>query len=268
MKKKIISGIKTISSFLYSTKKNENIKIFNDDVFLVSYPKSGNTWVRHLIGNYLSKGEMDFVNGATLMPDIHFNPQDIANIGFRPRFIKSHFPYRPEYKKVIYIVRDGRDACVSYFYFLKKMQQIELEVTFSDYFENYFNTGKSAFGKWNDHVFSWLHEKKSNVLLVKYEDLLSDTYREMQRMLTFAGLEIDSDRIKVAIEKSSFKEMQNDEKKNADYLSSMGHKTGHVDYGIVREGKSGVWEKEFSEEEINKFWELNGDAMNFLGYTH
>lgn len=242
-------------------------EILPDDVFLVSYPKSGNTWVRHLIGNYIYDGKMDFVNGPEFMPDLHYNPEKINAIPFRPRFIKSHFPFRKEYPNVIYLVRDGRDVAVSLYYFLIKMKQLKPEVKFSDYLENYFFGGKSPFGHWNEHVFSWVKKNKGkNMLVIKYEDMLNEPKVMLEKMVRFSGLTIDQDKLGVAVERASFKSMQQDEKKNAEHLKTLGHDSSHTKYGIIREGKKGTWKEMFTEAEEKKFWDLYGDASLFLGY--
>ena len=47
--------------------------IFPDDVFIVSYPKSGSTWLRFLIGNYLSENQCRFSNVQTFVPDVPYD---------------------------------------------------------------------------------------------------------------------------------------------------------------------------------------------------
>lgn len=250
-----------------STKNKFPFAIHESDVFLVSYPKSGNTWMRFLVGNYLSKGKMDFSNGHIYMPDIHYNPEQIDKIDFRPRFIKSHFDFRPEYKNVIYLVRDGREVAVSLFYFLIKMKAIPSEIEFSDYLENYFFTGKTPYGHWNKHVFSWLRDNKAdNLILVKYEDLLADTINEFEKIIKFSGLHLDKENLKSSVERSSFNSMKKDEEQNAKTLKELGHNTADSKYRIIREGKINSWQEKFTDAESRKFSDLYGDALEFLGY--
>ena len=64
-------------------------KILPDDTYIVSYPKSGNTWVRFLIGNYITRGNYSFNNNNLVIPDLHMNPERCGDTS-RPRFIKSH----------------------------------------------------------------------------------------------------------------------------------------------------------------------------------
>src|SRR5216117_3316416 len=90
------------------------LTVFPDDVFIVSYPRSGNTWTRFLIGNLLYQDDpVTFSNIERRIPEIYFNPDHVMRRLSRPRILKSHECFQPRYKRIIYIVRDPRDVCVS-----------------------------------------------------------------------------------------------------------------------------------------------------------
>src|ERR1044072_8130331 len=92
-----------------------------NDVWIVSYPKSGNTWTRFLIGNLVASPEVvDWSNIERHVPDIYFNSDPQLGKLPRPRYFKSHEAYRPEYRRVVFIVRDPRDVAVSYYHFARK----------------------------------------------------------------------------------------------------------------------------------------------------
>src|SRR5665213_3482843 len=232
-----------------------------DTIFLVSYPKSGNTWLRFLIGNYITEGKIDFYNSHLFMPDIHYNPKQINQIQFKPPFIKSHFPYRKEYKNVIYLVRDGRETAVSYYYFELKMKQIPADTSFASYLENYFLEGKGPYGSWGEHVFSWLRDNSvNNILLLKYEEILADTDRELRRILEFSGIPVDEERLRIAIERSSFSSMKKDEENKPDFIKKLGMDSAKTGYGFVRAGKTNSWRGIFTKEEEESFWKKYGGA--------
>src|SRR5438132_14035201 len=93
------------------------IRIRPDDVFIVSYPRSGNTWIRFLLANLLAPHEtITFRNIEDYVPDIHKSASALA--GWQGhRYLKSHHPYYDSYPRFIYIYRDGRDALVSYYHY-------------------------------------------------------------------------------------------------------------------------------------------------------
>lgn len=247
--------------------ESDRVNFLDTDVFLVSYPKSGNTWVRFLVGNYLTGCKMDFSNGHLVMPDIHHDPKLVDKIPFHPRFIKSHFTFRPKYKKVIYLVRDGREVSVSYFFFLKKMKYIPMDKTFSEYLESYFFAGRDPYGEWDKHVFSWVRDNKVNLLLVRYEDLLKDTTFWFRKMLEFSDIKVDESLLKQVVEKCSFQEMKNDEERHKEALKEIGHDSSHTGYGIIRSGKVDSWKELMTEAEKRKFVLKYGEALDFLGYS-
>src|SRR4051812_37715144 len=78
-----------------------------EDVFIVGYPKSGNTWFQNLICG-LMYGVDSRVCPALLVndlvPDVHFN--EYYHRYSTPMFFKSHSLPRPEYRRVVYLVRD------------------------------------------------------------------------------------------------------------------------------------------------------------------
>jgi len=227
------------------------------DVFLVSYPRSGNTWVRFLIANLLKPEgiEIDFHNVQEYVPEINRNNDIIESLP-SPRVIKSHALYKSAFPKVIYLVRDGRDVYVSYFYY--RLKQLEEGTSFSEYIRR-----KDHFPSlWNEHVESWLtwDHAQPNLLLVRYEDLLSKPEVELRKIANFIGIQRSDEVISNAVEVSRFDKMREiDQTKGRKY-----NLTGTKDF--VRKGKAGTWQEEFSREDIEFFKENAGDLLIRLGY--
>lgn len=223
-------------------------EIFDDDIFLVSYPRSGNTWLRYLLTN------LRFPNASWDVKSLYYSfPEvggdiDITGVP-RPRWIKSHMQYNEKYKKVIYLYRDGRDVAVSFYNWSGKNK--------SEPFKSFLKTnilgGKGYWGSWHEHVNSWWN--KDGVLYVKYEDLVENTEGKLKEIAAFINLKVTEKEILAAIDKSTFKRQQKDFDKNFD-----GKKVGV-------HGKPGS-SKEYFNEELNEyFYKVTKDVMNKLSYS-
>jgi len=183
---------------------------FSNDTFIIAYPKSGITWLRWLIANYILNGQSDFIKTNELIPDIHVDSH-LVNLIKPPRIIKAHYTYRNDIRKIIYVVRNVNDVVVSYYYFQIKYNFISEDMPFEDFF-HLFISGKIWPGSWESHVVGWLDNQPSDFLVVRYEDLKRNTRQELLRVLTFLDFEIDNSRIELAIEASSFENMSRLEK--------------------------------------------------------
>lgn len=243
-----------------SNHKSSTLVIRPDDVFIVSYPKSGNTWVRFLFANLLKPDSVPLINFHNVhdyCPSGDGSNEQINQLP-SPRILKSHQSCNPKFPKVIYIVRDGRDVYISYFHYLK--QSLAPNCSLQDFMVN--NT--SPFGSWSDHIKSWLdakHRNESNFLLVRYEDLLQDTYASFKKMAKFAGFDVSSAAIASAVGNSNFVHMQNIERKYGRKYSNDSADS------FVRRGESGEWKECFGEEE----WEIfqskeDSRLLEKLGY--
>jgi hypothetical protein len=232
--------------------------IYPDDVFIVSYPKSGNTWMRFLIGNYLTGNECSFENCHRITPDIHMNPDRCREID-RPRFIKSHAPFQPQYPKVIYIVRDPRDIAVSYFRYRQKIGKRSRDASIQDFLDDFFD-GVGPYGAWDDHIRSWLNAD-TRLLRVRYEDMLDDAASEFRRVLQFIPVEIDDEALVAAVEASSFSNMRKMEEENAG-----ANIRGDSSTRFVRKGKKGNWRTIFDDATNERFVYEYGNIMSNLGY--
>lgn len=163
---------------------------FTDDVWLTSYPKSGNTWTRFLLANLIApNASADWSNIENLVPDFYVNDDPSLRRVRRPRFIKSHEAYRPEYRRVLLIVRDPRDIAISYFHFAKKIGWLASSSDIGTFIPRFLDGQFDAFGSWGENVGSWLGARRGtrDFLVVRYEDLLGGTARELARIAACSG---------------------------------------------------------------------------------
>jgi len=241
--------------------------VFEDDVFIVSYPKSGNTWARFLLGNLYSQSEaVTFANIERKVPDIYQNSSKILSQLNRPRLLKSHEYLDPRYRRVIYIVRDPRDVVISYYNYMIKIRIINEDYPLLAFVEQFVKGGWDPFGSWGDHVGGWFGARKKmpDFLFLYYEDMLDDPIRELKKMATFLKLSFSDENIEKAVAMSSFQHMQDLEK-----LESMRWKpikSSRKDKLFIRKAKKDEWRTELPQGAIEIIENNWMDIISSLGY--
>jgi hypothetical protein len=241
--------------------------VFPDDTFLVSYPKSGNTWVRFLLANLIHPNEtVGFSNINRLLPAPGVLSKRFLRTLPRPRILKSHEPFDVRFRKVIYLVRDPRDVAVSEYHFDLKKRYIEPDVTLEQFVKRFIAGETSSYGSWWEHAASWIGARQGNpaFLLVRYEDLLSDSVGETAKIAEFLGIQASQERIQSAVERSSADRMRKLEKQEADQWT--GTKNTRKEIPFVRAAKSGGWKETLPAHSVKEIETAWSPLLNFLGY--
>ena len=78
-----------------------DLTVLPTDVFLVSYPRSGNTWLRFLLANALRPEQATFTTVGEVVPDIYDETDRELLRRPSPRILKSHEPFDPRYPRVV-----------------------------------------------------------------------------------------------------------------------------------------------------------------------
>jgi hypothetical protein len=244
------------------------LTVYPDDTFLVSFPRSGNTWTRFLVCNLLNPDHpVDFADLESRIPEIYDTPDRQLRAFPRPRVIKSHECFDPRYRKVIYIVRDPRDVAVSYYEFQLKRRVIPDNCSLEEFVPRFMESEfEPKTGSWRDHVVSWLATRsgQKNFLLLRYEDMLADTLRESAKISSFFGLDLNPERLARAVELSSADRMRALEKQQSGRWKET-RKT-RQDKPFVRKASSGGWKTALPEACISKIESAWGDVMRSVGY--
>lgn len=252
------------------------------DVFIVSYPKCGTTWIQQIVCNIFHDGAPP----GTLLDIMRLTPflEVVGAEGVpatpQPGTIKTHLPFnKHRYSvkaKYIYIARNPYDCCVSYYYHTKFFPAYRFnEGTFDQFFEM-FVEGKVDFGDYFEHVRSWYnYRNENNVLFVTYEQLKKDTPGMVLKIADFLGKEQYGVKLrqrpgilaKILNETSieSMKKLNPGMNSVAKQTSSMSPDPEHVASGafskkttqvdFVRKGMVGDWRDHFTLEQVARMKE-------------
>jgi hypothetical protein len=250
------------------------VTVFPDDIFLVSYPRSGNTWARFLLGNLIDQDNpVTFSNIESRIPEIYFNRDRVLQQLPRPRMLKSHECFQPHYPRVIYIVRDPRDVVVSFYHHNVKARNIPDDYPMASFVPR-FIAGEfdRRFGSWRDNVMSWAAVREGNpgFLMLRYEDLKRDTASALANVVAFLNRcslrKIDSnlEALQRTIELSSPEKMRALEKEEAGrWVLTKGTRS---DKPFVRSATSGGWKSQLAPESVEALESAWGGLMLSLGY--
>jgi hypothetical protein len=250
-----------------------NLTVFDDDVFIVSYPRSGNTWTRFLIGNLVSPDPITFRNIEWHIPEIYFKPDRVLRRLPRPRILKSHECFQPRYKRVIYILRDPRDVAVSNYHHNLKARNIPDHYPLDEFVPRFLQAEfDKPFGSWADHVASWIYLRADDpgFLLLRYEKMKKDSPGELTRVAhfleqcSFRQLEFQPERLARAIELSSPDRMRELEKQQAHTWVVTRHT--RADKPFIRTATAGGWKSTLSPAAVEKIEAAWGGLMVRLGY--
>jgi hypothetical protein len=246
---------------------SRNLEIFPDDVFLVSYARSGSTWMRFLVGNLVHPNDpVTFASLEKKMPEIYLNTKKALDNHPRPRILTSHEPFDPRYKKLIYIVRDPRDVALSYYHLQVKLRRFEEEYTIGQFLPRFFAGEFDTAGSWGENVGSWLVARgnTSGFLFLRYEDVLTNTVQELSKIASFLGVNADPERVERAVELSSADRMRSLEKKEPEGWKLL--RGSRNDKSFVRLAASGGGLRELPESAITAIESEWGPIMQELGY--
>jgi len=220
-----------------------------DDIYIVTYPKSGTTLMQVVLYHLTTEGKMSFNHIYDVSPWIRnasFKKQEPIDLP-SPRIIKTHdyikdFPKQTK-GRFIYVYRNGMDVAVSHYHQQKNYNKSDLK--FENYVKGFFKT-KS----WFKHTKGWFtNKKKLPILYIRYEDLLKNKRKEIDRIIEFCQLNTDENAIKRAIKYSDFSYMKRHESKFGDQPEE----SKKVYDEFIRKGTSGEGKKNFNEQQKEQF---------------
>jgi hypothetical protein len=244
-----------------------NVEVFPDDTFVVSYPKSGNSWVRFLIAHLVAAGRpVDFSSVQEIVPGIDFvSANKLAGLR-RPRILKSHEYFDPRYPKLLYLVRDPRDVVVSYYHHDLRRRLIAEGYPLEQYVGRFLAGRLDPYGSWQEHVGSWLGAREHDpaFLLLRYEDLSAAPQRGLRRIAEFLGLCPSDAEIALACERSSFEAMRKLERFQAETAKTLS--PVRVQQPFVRSGTVDGWRRELPPALAARITARWGTTMATLGY--
>ncbi len=244
------------------------------DVVLASYPRSGSVWLRFILSEMLT-GEASFRAIRTTVPEIYRLPIARSVLPEGGRIVKSHEPYLARYRRAIHLVRDPRDVCISYFYFLQRIDKIRLQpgddeaASFERHIDAFLDGRVDAYGNWQSHLLSWWQADADglcDILRVAYEDLRADPSAQIMRIAEWIDRPIDEARARTIAEQCSFERMkraEDDARQNDPAVfGKVALRTG---LPVVREGRAGSWRERLTDDQRARF-AVFARGLALMGY--
>lgn len=213
------------------------------DFFIASFPRSGNTWLRFLLAYLVAGSGVDYERIDRLIPEVG-GQTGALRLASGSRLIKTHEPYHREYRRAVYLIRDVRDVVISWY---RTTRPDRYDFSDFDAFVKRFMAGDAApYGKWTDHVLSWLQRPAdAEVFVMSYEQFQANTLDCLRRVVELVGIPCSDEHLAEALAHCSIGEMQRLQRVNARYLRNA------FDYRIPdTSGTAGGWRHVLTERHL------------------
>lgn len=227
------------------------------DVFVAGYPKSGNTWCQSCVAAMLYGFDIPRTPETiiqSLVPDVHFRKHYLR---FQtPTVFKTHRLPQPHYRRVIHLLRDGRDAMTSFYHYARDSKGAE-----GNDWESIMETGAINFTRWHEHVHAWLENPfDAEVITIRYEEMKRETVPTLARIAEFLELNLTEDQLREVAEMTTFSRMREREQR-------LGWAQPFPkDKAFVRRGAIGSYQDEMPPEVLQRFEEVSESALRATGY--
>ncbi len=257
-----------------------------DDIFVYTYPKSGTTWMQHIVLEILKRsGSVEYLSDSDLhlsfrFPNLestwihHISQSGLVKPGHvvlnecpSPRLIKTHLPpcmmpcqlleKRP---RVIYVSRNPRDVAVSYFHWHRAAYFLPTYNSWDKFFEEFIQ-GKVINGCVFEHnLFWWKLRQEPNVLFIRYEDMKKNLIDVVSRVANFLDRPLSLAQVGEVCNTSTFSNMKVNPKVNLD------NSYGNMD-AFMRKGKVDDWRSTFTDGQDIAFEKVCQDKLQGSGLT-
>jgi hypothetical protein len=270
-------------------------------VWLASYPKSGNTWLRAFLHNFLRDPERphdinkltDLTAGESMTHlyraqdpalDQHFTDERVREL--RPLvhraisrsspdnvLIKTHNALVEEdghplisldlTAGAIYVVRNPLDVVISFSHHNRTTIDNMIEFMGSKTAATVSNEKNvyEIYDSWSGHVASWTATPSPTLHVVRYEDMLANPQKSFAAVVKFLGIEAPRQRIEKAIRLSSFTVLKEQERRQG-----FRERPSAME-AFFREGKAGQWKKVLTKEQVAAIVSAHREQMARFGYV-
>ncbi|XP_062817741.1 sulfotransferase 2B1 [Anolis carolinensis] len=231
------------------------------DVLLVTYPKSGTTWMQEILTFIHSEGDPEPAkttpNWARLPWLEHLYNGTLAETP-EPRLLTTHLPYpalaealAKAKPKVIYLARNPKDVAVSYYHFCQMANFFPDPGSFEEFVQKFLD-GTVHYGSWFEHVKGWLScQEESNISYFTYEELHQDLEGCVERLCAFLGISVKPELAEAVRTHCSFASMRENAMVNTTLIPKeiLDPSKGQ----FMRKGIAGDWKNHFSAPLSDRF---------------
>ncbi|XP_006026812.1 sulfotransferase family cytosolic 2B member 1 isoform X1 [Alligator sinensis] len=252
-----------------------NFQVLDDDVFNVTYQKSGTVWMLEILSLIQSNGDPSW---CQTVPNWDRAPWYETVLGLRrarrnhsPRLISSHLPIQLFAKsffkskaKVIYTIRNPKDVLVSLYHFAQMFHPFKDPGSLDQFLEEFLK-GDVPFGSWFDHVRGWMGlQGHENFFYITYEELLQDLRGSVEQICQFLGKQLDEQALDSVVANASFQAMRKNKMSNFSTAPSF---ILNKNSSFLRKGISGDWKNHLTASQSERFDCVYQERMQGLDVT-
>ena len=232
-----------------------NFELRDDDIFIMSHPKTGTTWTQELVWMVVNNVNVEKSKNTRRVEkspnivkliDENYGPQFFERMQGR-RVIKTHqiFDFMPpelcERAKVIYVARNPKDTVVSFYHHLKR--KFHFLGDFNE-FTKYFKAELLHHSYWPHLMAGWHIKYHRNVKILWYEDMKADMEATIDDLSEFIEQPLSEEQKVLLQDHVKFENMR----KNVNAYQNTNYDSNAPGFHFMRKGIVGDWINYFDDQ--------------------